>query len=329
MYVSDVIELEDGSLGAILDYKRASGDGGAYRLRILKTNSEGNILFSRTMKNTNILYTQSLYSSSIKQTSDNGFIINGYGEYMWDYNPEQQFWLIKTDSLGCEGELYPAPPIENVECPNLPDTLYCGTSYDTKLWVQGKTAPYTLGFSTGETIEGLYYPPVFIPKFQGTGSFDVHVQTDIHVQTYDTATLYYHLPNEDTLPDIIEIPYTITVPENYSDTAISVSLINGIGETFEITLPVYVWCDVSSPVTQAQQGIKLFPNPASNELHIQLSGFMENCFIKIVDMQGKTYISRTLSTNETLLNIHNLAAGSYIARIYQGNKIENIRFEKE
>jgi len=156
MYISDVIELENGSLVATLNYKRADGDGGAYRFRMVKFSPSGEILFSRTMQNTNIVYTQSLFSSSIKQTTDNGFIINGYGDYMWDYDPTQQFWLIKTDSLGCEGELYTTPPTENVECPGLPDTLYCEGHYPTKLRVQGKTAPYTLEFSTGEIIENLF-----------------------------------------------------------------------------------------------------------------------------------------------------------------------------
>jgi hypothetical protein len=100
MYISDILELEDGSFAAVLNYKRADGDGGAYRFRLFKFNSQGEIIFSRTMQNTNIVYTQSLFSTSLKQTSDHGFVINGYGEYTWDYDPEQQLWLIKTDVIG-------------------------------------------------------------------------------------------------------------------------------------------------------------------------------------------------------------------------------------
>jgi hypothetical protein len=155
MYITDFIEQESGNFVAVMDYMKSTGLGGNYRFRLLKTNPKGEILYSKAFKNIGITYTQDLYSSSIRQTSDSGFIIYGHGQYPWDYDPEQQLWLIKTDSLGCEGELYPAPPAENVECPDFPDTVYCDGTYNSRLRVQGKSAPYTLEFSTGELIENL------------------------------------------------------------------------------------------------------------------------------------------------------------------------------
>ena len=329
MYISDVIELENGSLVATLNYKRADGDGGAYRFRIVKFSPSGEILFSRTMQNTNIVYTQSLFSSSIKQTTDNGFIINGYGDYMWDYDPTQQFWLIKTDSLGCEGELYTTPPTENVECPGLPDTLYCEGHYPTKLRVQGKTAPYTLEFSTGEIIENLFYPPVFIPKSQGTGSFTVHVGVNTYNHSYDSATLYNPTPAEDMEPDIIELPFSLNIPENYFGPDLTVTITNGFGESYEITLPVYVDCNVSSEQITESANINIYPNPASDFLQISLPQFEENSFVKIINAQGQSVLMEQLFNAETKLDINALPAGSYIARIYCGNKIENLRFAKE
>jgi len=328
MYVSDIIELDDRSLAATLNYKRADGDGGAYRFRLFKFDSEGNILFSRTMSNTGIEFVQSLYSSSIKSTADNGFIINGYGDYTWDFDPPQQFFLIKTDSLGCEGELYPAPPAENVECPDFPDTMYCDGAYNSRLRVQGKSAPYTLEFSSGELIENLYYPPVFIPKSQGTGSFTVHVGVDTYNHSYDTATLYNPIPAEDMEPDIIELPFSLTIPENYFGPDLTVTITNGYGESYEITLPVYVDCNVSAEQITENEDINIYPNPASDFLQISLSQFEENSFVKFINAQGQAVLVEQLFSTETVLNINELAAGSYVVRVYCGNKIENLRFEK-
>jgi hypothetical protein len=328
MYISDIIELGDGNFVSLMDYKRSTGPGGNYRIRLLKTNCNGEILFSRTLKNTNIEFTQDLYSSSIKQTSDNGFIINGYGDYTWDYDPPQQFFLIKTDSLGCEGELYPAPPTENVECPDFPDTMYCNGTYNSRLRVQGKSAPYTLEFSTGETIEHLYYPPVFIPKSQGTGSFTVHVGVATYNHSYNTATLFNPIPAEDMEPDFIELPFSLTVPENYFGPDLTVTITNGFGESYEIILPVYVDCNVSAEQISATASVNVYPNPASDFLQISLPQFEENSFVKIINAQGQSVLVEQLFSGETKLNISELVAGSYVVRVYCGNRIENLRFEK-
>jgi hypothetical protein len=328
MYISDIIEFDNGSFAATLNYKRAEGDGGAYRFRLFKFNSKGEIIFSRTMQNTNIVYTQSLFPSSLMQTSDNGFVINGYGEYTWDYNPEQQLWLIKTDSLGCEGELYPEPPTENVECPDFPDTMYCDGTYNSRLRVQGKSAPYTLEFSTGELIENLYYPPVFIPKSQGTGSFTVHVGVDTYNHSYDTATLFNPIPAEDMEPDIIELPFSLTIPENYFGPDLTVTITNSFGESYEITLPVYVDCNVSAEQITEKSNISIYPNPASDFLQISLPQFEENSFVKIVNAQGQTVLVEQLFNAETELNISELVAGSYVVRVYCGKRISNIQFTK-
>lgn len=328
MYISDIIELSDGNFVSLMDYKRSTGPGGNYRIRLLKTNCNGEILFSRALKNTNIEFTQDLYSSSIKQTSDNGFIINGHGSYVWDFDPPQQFFLIKTDSLGCEGELYPAPPAENVECPDFPDTMYCNGTYNSRLRVQGKSAPYTLEFSTGETIENLYYPPVFIPKSQGTGSFTVHVGVATYNHSYNTATLFNPIPAEDMEPDIIELPFSLTIPENYFGPDLTVTITNGFGESYEITLPVYVDCNVSAAQITEKANISIYPNPASDFLQISLPQFEQNSFVKIINAQGQAVLVEQLFNAETKLNISELAAGSYVVRVYCGKRIENLRFEK-
>jgi hypothetical protein len=42
------------------------------------------------------------YPYSVKQTTDGGYVFTGIA-YDNDLNPAQQIWLVKTDSLGCDG----------------------------------------------------------------------------------------------------------------------------------------------------------------------------------------------------------------------------------
>jgi hypothetical protein len=314
-YCADIIELEDGDFAGLFSFQRQSG---SKRFMLIKLNSVGDILWTRRLEAYNSPGT--CIPSSIKKTDDGGFILHGYGEF----DTGQQFWLVKTDSLGNEGALYLSPPPENVECPDFPNIMYCNETYNSRLRVQGKSAPYTLEFSTGEIIENLYYPSVFIPEIQGTGSFTTYVGLTEYPQHYDTATIYTEIPSD----DYIELPFSLTVPENYFGPDLTVTITNGFGESYEITLPVYVDCNVSAEQITEISNISIYPNPASDFLQISLPQFEENSFVKIINAQGQAVLVEQLFNAETKLNIRELAAGSYVVRVYVGNKISNMRFEK-
>ncbi len=320
-YFTDLIELEDSGYAGLLYYADYYTNG---RFLVMKLTSNGKIIWTRRLQ----AYEELGLSepSSIKQTHDSGFIIHGYA----NYPSGQQFFLIKTDSLGVEGSVYPQPPPELINCTGLPDTLYCEQTYSCKLQVQGKSAPYTLNFSTGEQIDSLYYPPVFLSATIETGTdFDVLVGLTNYTHSYDSATIFNETQNEESIPDYIEIPFSITVPENYTDTTISVGLTNGIGESYEITLPVYVDCNVSSEPLSETAAIQVYPNPATDYLQIQLPDENEVSFVKILNMQGQTMLVQSLQSQTTRLDISDLATGTYMVRLYYGHRIENVRMEKQ
>ena len=133
---------------------------------------------------------------------------------------------------------------------------------------------------------------------------------------------------EDMEPDIIELPFSLTIPENYFGPDLTVTITNGFGESYEITLPVYVDCNVSAAQITEKANISIYPNPASDFLQISLPESEENTFVKIINSLGQSVLVEQLLNAETELNISGLPAGSYIARIYCGNRIENLRFEK-
>lgn len=320
-YFSDLVELEDSGYAGLLYYADYYTNG---RFLVMKLTSDGKIIWTRRLQTYEELGLSE--PSSIKQTHDSGFIIQGYA----NYPSGQQFFLIKTDSLGVEGSVYPQPPPELINCTGLPDTLYCEQTYSCKLQVQGKSAPYTLNFSTGEQIDSLYYPPVFLSATIETGTdFDVLVGLTNYTHSYDSATIFNETQNEESIPDYIEIPFSITIPENYPDTAISVGLTNGIGESYEITLPVYVDCNVSSELLSETATIQVYPNPATDYLQIQLPDENEVSFVKILNLQGQTVLVQPLQSQTTRLDISDLAPGTYMVRLYYGHRIENVRVEKQ
>ena len=74
---------------------------------LMRTNSEGQIKWCRhyyAIDSTS----RDQYLVSVKETQDKGFILAGYGnDYdSFGYNPPQQAWLVKTDSLGLDGLCY-------------------------------------------------------------------------------------------------------------------------------------------------------------------------------------------------------------------------------
>ncbi len=319
-YFVDILEEEDGSFTGLLSIKRENWSD---IFALIKLTRHGEIQWTKQLETSEILGFN--FPASLKKTEDGGYILHGHGDFDGTYDPGQQAWLVKTDSLGNEGSLYLAPPPENIECVNLPDTIFCGIPNNFKLHVQGKSAPYTIEFSTGEIIEDLYYPPIFIPESQGTGFFSVHVGTNTYYHTYNSATLYSEIPSDDK----IEMPFSITVPYNYEGPELSVTITNGYGETYQIVLPVYVDCNVSSEPLSETAAIQVYPNPATDYLQIQLPDENEVSFVKILNMQGQTVLVQSLQSQTTRLDISGLALGTYMVRLYYGHRIENVRVEKQ
>jgi hypothetical protein len=101
------------------------------------------------------------------------------------------------------------------------------------------------------------------------------------------------------------------------------------------TIPVYVLCgkeavykstkgwDYFTNITEDCTGIEelaienqhtIYPNPATDNIHISLPENVHNAFFTLYDMQGKELIKQEVSNQETVL-LNNLAAGIYIYHI--------------
>ena len=89
---------------------------------------------------------------------------------------------------------------------------------------------------------------------------------------------------------------------------------------------------VSININNIAASVKLFPNPASSVLNVQLlSNIPANANIKIVDAFGKTVLQKTLIGNvaTTSFNIEQLSAGIYFVMLEQDGQIQKVSFVKK
>ncbi len=65
----------------------------------------------------------------------------------------------------------------------------------------------------------------------------------------------------------------------------------------------------------------IFPNPASDIIHLQLSQSLIPASVSLTDIMGKQVMSRNNVTISTDINVHNIPNGSYIISVQQGDVV--------
>ena len=109
----------------------------------------------------------------------------------------------------------------------------------------------------------------------------------------------------------------------------------------------YVWYDVANPndstwvdvcfrlnpatsisETAKETSLKLFPNPATTELNVQLNSNETNKKIEVIDLLGKKVFTKTVSNNSSnfKINTTNYKPGIYFVSVTSNNKA--VRTEK-
>ena len=73
---------------------------------------------------------------------------------------------------------------------------------------------------------------------------------------------------------------------------------------------------------------ELFPNPVSDQLSIQLPTGSEKAEVGIFDYTGRLVKSKTITSNDTSLDVQKLSKGIYLIRVSSDAKIGAQRFVK-
>lgn len=76
-------------------------------------------------------------------------------------------------------------------------------------------------------------------------------------------------------------------------------------------------------------GIRLFPNPAQNQLNVLISGLEKKTSISIYDISGKEIMQQTTGIPVTQMDISKLAPGFYMLKTYDGITNRTTKFVKQ
>ena len=74
---------------------------------------------------------------------------------------------------------------------------------------------------------------------------------------------------------------------------------------------------------------EMYPNPASDVLTVQLPTGTEKAEVSVFDYTGRLVSSKTISSNDSTLDIQNISKGIYIIRVATNSKIGVQRFIKK
>ncbi|MBP7077849.1 MAG: T9SS type A sorting domain-containing protein [Bacteroidales bacterium] len=298
------------------------------RAYLTKMDKEGNILWKREYYaiDTNS-YSQWLVS--FKTTNDNGFILAGYGnEYnTHGYDPPQQAWLVKTDSLGMDGLCNTEPDELNVDIdlPEIPQNICMNDTINVYVHIAGKSAPYTIEFSTGQVIDSIYYPPTFVPVEIGLTYINL---------TWGGSTFFEETITEATLTNhewgqCIAKPVEFYTPHTPGLQQITITVTDAYGESKTISKSIVVNdCGVGMENFD-NEAIKIYPNPANKSLTICLPGNTNQATAVITDVLGRVYGRYDLQGKESEIDISHLQPGNYFLQITFNGKTKNLRFVKE
>jgi hypothetical protein len=112
-----IVELDDGGFYVVGQEKLDIG-GTSKVVKLYRFNSDGDTLWSRKYCtrceiDDTYPYPETEYAKTIQKTNDGGFLIGGWGyySYIFDHPYTQQMFLIKTDSLGCDGTEFSCPTV--------------------------------------------------------------------------------------------------------------------------------------------------------------------------------------------------------------------------
>ncbi len=86
----------------------------------------------------------------------------------------------------------------------------------------------------------------------------------------------------------------------------------------------------NAEVTMTKPYLKVYPNPAADNLTIDLGVSAENVAIQIVDMNGKLIIQKTnLSGSLIDLDVSSVSKGNYVLKVVADSKLATAKFIKK
>jgi hypothetical protein len=289
--VSKIIQTKDGNQ-AILVQRTPSQSTTIKYSQLVKFTNSGNILWWRNyLQGDTTMYVR-YRAWDLIETSDSCLVFCGSAIDTIHVGPYQQAWLVKTDSLGCDGLQSCNDTALVVQIINAPDTLCKNQQTSIQVRLKGRSAPYRLYANGSLALSNIYYPY----------TLPLWIDTIVSV----------------AMPDTGWQPLIITVkdPWNWQQSDSTMVYIKNCGQS------------IASNSTNSPH-IEIYPNPATAEVHVRIRGVLSGEYtITLYNMQGKP-VQKTITSNpETTLNISQLPQGVYMIRVLGNNIAKSERVVK-
>ncbi len=256
-----------------------------------------------------------LYLNSVKPTPDGGLIMGGY-TYARFYTPDfgdyfQQPWLVKTDMDGLDGLCYTELPELDFDI-FIPDTVCNLDTIDCVVNISGPSAPYTLEFSTGQTIENIYYPDIFVPKEIGIDTVLSGYLLYQYTEPVTEATI-----KDTAVENVIARHYNIRTPRDPGEHQLAITLSDYYGNTKTIYKDIYVNpCHDLAVDENENIMLSVYPNPATEYINIAGENIAE---IQICNLLGEVeyYNGSVVPRRDAtiVISTEGMPAGSYFVRV--------------
>ena len=277
---------------------------------LTKLSPNGDIMYRRSYTPTGNHNDYLAKLTCIKPTADGGLIMGGttsnsyYGQFFNGYY--QQPWLIKTDKDGLDGLCYTELPELDFDV-FIPDTVCNLDTINCVVNISGPSAPYTLEFSTGQVIDSIYYPDVFVLKSTGIDVLLASSGMYNYTEYITEATL------KDTVENIIAKHYNIATPTYPGDQQLTITLTDFYGNTKTFYKDIYVNpCHEVEVDENENVVLSIYPNPATE--YINIAG--ENIAgIEICNLLGGVVYEMQQCNGNNVISTENMPSGSYFVRV--------------
>ncbi len=290
-------------LGAIWDpyYCNSFADTALFYWLLTKVSYDGKILWYRKIRPE---YPEQVDSFNIPNpydlilTRDNGFAMTGWG-LDTAAEPDYITWLVKTDSLGCDGMYSCIDTAMVLNLLNPVDTVCADDTTWLNFELNGLSAPFSLYFSTGDTINNLYYNKQYIAVSGPYTDTSQAMSWRIYQQYPFVANAS---PNT-----IIEL--TVTLEGHY-------------GSRLTRTFSFYVKdCHVDNPLQELKNAMAIYPNPSTGNFTVSIPENLQGTYLTIANATGQIIRVIPLDKGKTVYHhTGKLPPGTYFIGIDNGKK---------
>ena len=129
-----------------------------------------------------------------------------------------------------------------------------------------------------------------------------------------------------------DVPYVYSIKQGTNDTYYVMGYFtyyNGVHVN-----PIIRLKGISAGINEIKQEkgiVKVFPNPASSQLTIDLQKLdnLHNTTVSVYDIQGQLLLQQLINQEKTVLNITGFAKGVYIVKVFNDNNTMVSKFVKE